>query len=156
MNRKGIFLLVVLCISFFAIASVSATDFTNHDFHGYFSMKVPEGMSFEEDFNESNENGIDQIFAIYASENIVIVYMDSIMYSDNSSVFCYQTFFESMNPESMGCYESQEGNLTILEATTNDGSELSLVGLSNGNKMIMVAGDDVEVIKTMARSAEFG
>lgn len=156
MNRKWIFLLVVLCVSFFTIASVSATDFTNHDFHGYFSMKVPADVSFEEDFNESSEDGINQIFATYMSENVVIMYTDSIVYSDNSSVFFYQTFFESINPESVGCYESQEGNLTILEATTNDGSEASLVGLCNGNKMIVVVGDDVEVIKTMARSAEFG
>ncbi len=154
MNKKGI-LLIVLCISLFTISGVSAVNWDNQDFDGYFSMKVPNGVTFEKDINSSVESGINQINAFYMSDNILVEYMDSPLFSEDSAIFIYQSFFESINPESMGCYESQEDNITILEPLTNDGSEFPVVGMCNGNKLIIISGDDVQIIKEMVRSVEF-
>ncbi|WP_407424057.1 DNA adenine methylase [Methanobrevibacter sp.] len=129
MNKKWI-ILILLCVSFFAIGSVGAANLENYDFDGYFTMNVPGDVSFEKEINDTSENGFDMVNAAYMSENIVIFYMDSPTLSDNSSVFIYQRMFEQLNPGSDKCYESQEGNLTILESTSGGGA-LFFHALSN-------------------------
>ena len=140
---------------FLTISSVSADEMNYQDFDGYFSMKAPNNIHFEKEINKTTENGIDQLFASYMSENVVVMYINSLAFSNESAVFFYQSFFEQMNPGSMECYESQEDNLTILEPVTNDGSGISLAGMSSGNQVLVVAGDDSNVIKAMARTAKF-
>ena len=153
MNKKLI--LILLCVSFFAIGSVGAADLENYDFDGYFTMKVPKDISFEKEINDTSEDGIVMVNANYFTENIAISYMCSPMINENSSVFFYQTMLEQINPESSQCYESQEGNLTILESTLEDGSQIALVGVSTGNKLIVIGGEDVSLLKDMGHSVKF-
>ena len=155
MDKKWILSLIVLCTFFLTISSVSADEMNYQDFDNYFSMKAPNNIHFEKEINKTSENGIDQLYAAYISENVVVMYINSLAFSNESAVFFYQSFFEQMNPGSMECYESQEDNLTILEPVTNDGSGLSLVGMSSGNQVLIVAGDDLYTIKAMARTAKF-
>ena len=154
MNKKVI-ILILLCTSFFAIGCVGAADLKNYDFDGYFTMNVPNDVSFEKQINDTSQDGYDIVNANYMSENIVIVYMNNPMLGDNSSVYLYQTMLEQGNPDVSQCYESQEGNLTIFESTAPDGSDLSLVGTCSGNKLVIIVGDDVGLIKEMGNSVKF-
>ena len=153
MNKKLI--LILLCISFFAICSVGAADLENYDFDGYFTMKVPKDVSFEKEINATSEEGIDVVGATYMSENIMIAYMHNPFINENSSVSLYQTFVEQVNPESTQCYESQEGNMTIFESTAEDGSQIIVIGVTSGNKMILLAGEDMSLLKEMGHSVKF-
>ena len=153
MNKKLI--LILLCVSFFAIGSVGAADLENYDFDGYFTMKVPNDVTFEKEINNTSEEGIDVVSANYMGENIIIAYMYNPIINENSSVFLYQTVLEQINPESSQCYESQEGNLTILESTLEDGSQIAIVGVSSGNKLIVIGGEDVSLLKEMGHSVKF-
>ncbi|WP_297828488.1 hypothetical protein [uncultured Methanobrevibacter sp.] len=155
MEKKWIKLCIVLVILLFAIGSVSAADLFPRNFDDYFSMKVPKNVNFQEDVDETYFNGTTMVFATYTSDNIGIIYMDSFMFSENSSSSFYQSTFEGFNPDSTKCYESQEGDLKILEPIPKNDLSLSLVGKSSGNKILIVAGDNLSIIKQMAQSAKF-
>lgn len=155
MNNKWIILFIVFLVSLLAIGSVSAANFTNRDFDGYFSMKVPTGSTFEKESNITNESGFNIVDLAYMNDNLAIFYFDDPAYSENSSACFYQMMFETMNPDLAECYESQEGNLTILEPVAKNDMNFPLVGTSQGNKIIIVMGDDVNLIKQMGTSIKF-
>lgn len=156
MNKKWIVLFIILCVSLLAVSSVSATNFVNRDFDGYFSMDVPDGSTFQKDINDTTEDGIRNIMAMYMNEKLVIIYIDSPFTSNESAEFFYQSFFEGMYPDATKCYETQEGNLTILEPTTINELNIPIVGTSQGNKILIVAGEDLDTCKQMAKSAQLG
>lgn len=137
------------------MASVNAADLTHHNFDNYFSMDVPKGVDFEKEDFSIHENGLDVVEVYYYSDEIEIVYLDSPLYSNETAAYYYQYMFKLLNPDSTKCYESQEGNLRILEPTTNDGTELPIVGLNEDGRLITIDGNDVELLKEMAFTAEF-
>ena len=155
MDKKLIILFVVFFTSILAIGSVSAVNLSNRDFDGYFSMDVPKGATFQKDINITDEDGIKNIYAEYTNDNIAIYYSDSPAFSENSSAWFFQTMFEVVNPDLSKCYESQEDNLRILEPTANNHLTFSIVGTSEGNKIIMVFGQDLNLIKQMGHSIKF-
>ncbi len=152
MNKKYLLLFIVFLL---AIGSASAANFDNHDFDGYFTMDVPSGATFQKDINETNEEGIKLIVANYMSNDFAIMYMDSPLNTENSSAWFYQSFFEVGNPDLTKCYERQEGNLKILEPTTSNEASFPVVGVSSGNKMIIIMGNDTDVLEQMGKSVEF-
>lgn len=155
MNKKFIVFLILFSVSILAISTVNATDLEYKDFDGYFSVKVPSSIDFQKDLNESREDGFNLVTASYMSENLAIIYMDSTITSNESASFYYQTFFEGAYPESVKCYESQEGDLKIMEPIKSDGSELPMVCKSSGNRLIIIMGDDIDLIKEMGHSIKF-
>lgn len=154
MDKKWIMLFIIFLVSILAIGSVSAVNFSNRDFDGYFSMNVPKDVKLQKNVT-INESGINEVSASYGNENLAIFYMDSFMFSESSSKYFYQTFFESINMGLTECYETQDGNLTILEPKTHNNLELSLVGTCSGNKTIILLGDDVNLLKQMGNSIKF-
>ncbi len=155
MNKKLVIFLIICFVSLLTLGGVSAANLQHHDFDDYFSMDVPKGTSFEKQDSSTNENGMELTSISYASDEIMIVYMDTPLYSENSSAFMYQSLFESLNVDLTECYESQEDNLIILEPTTNDGVHFSIVGTISGSKMIILAGLDTDLLKEMGHTIEF-
>ena len=152
MNKKIILFAGILFVSLLAINSVSAAQYVTHDFDGYFTMQVPDDVTFQKDVNTAvGENN----FITYQNENIVIMYCDSFFVSENSSTYFIQTIFEELNPDLSTCHESQEDGLLILEPTTNNDLNFITVGKCSGNKVLIIVGDDLELIKGMAKSAKF-
>ena len=152
MNKKYLLLFIVFIL---AMGSVSAANFDNHDFDGYFTMDVPSGATFQKDINETNEEGIKLIMASYMNNDLAVMYMESPTFSENSSAWFYQSFFESICPDLDKCYESQEGNLTILEPKKINDEHLPMVGVSSGNEIVIIMGKDLDLIKEMGESVDF-
>ena len=114
MNKKWIYLFIIFLTAVLAMGSVGAAKLEDHNFNDYFSMKIPKDVHFEKQDDSTHENGLDMISISYMSDDLVITYIDSPMISENSAEFFYQTTFESIMSDLDECYESQEGNLTIL------------------------------------------
>ncbi|MBE6509056.1 MAG: hypothetical protein E7Z77_06515 [Methanobrevibacter sp.] len=152
MNKKYLLLFIVFIL---AMGSVSAANFDNHDFDGYFTMDVPNGATFQKDINETNEEGIKLIMASYMNNDLAVMYMESPTFSENSSAWFYQSFFEAGNPDLTKCYERQEGNLKILEPTTSNEASFPIVGVSRGDKIVVITGKDIDALKQMGNSVEF-
>ncbi len=155
MDRKLIILFIVFFVSVLAMGSVSASDLSNRDFGGYFSMDVPKDIKFQEEINVTNESGIKNVFLAELNDKISVFYMDSQMFGEDSSAWYYQTMFEGMNPDLTRCYESREGNLTILEPEVHNNKNFPLVGTNQGNKIIVVVGEDLDLIKEIGHSIKF-
>lgn len=155
MDKKWICLFIIFLAAILAVGSVNAADLENHDFKGYFSMKIPKNVHFDKQDDSTHEGGIDTIILTYVSDDLVIMYMDTPIYTENSSVFFYQTFFESICPDLDKCYESQEGNLTILEPKKINDEHLPMVGTSSGSEMVIITGKDLDLIKEMGESVDF-
>ena len=129
----------------------------NKDFDDHFTMKVPKGMHFQKDVNETTEDGIpnQQISYLSDSGNIGIIYSDSPVFSENSTAFFSQKMFQGMYPDLSKCYESHEGNLTILEPVTTNEQYYPIVILSKGNEHVVIIGDNLSTIKKMGHSLRF-
>ena len=155
MDSKWICLFIIFLAAILAMGSVEATELENHNFKDYFSMEIPKDVTFEKQEDSSHENGINMVMLSYMSENLVIIYMDSTFVSENSSEFFVQSIFESNYPDLDECYETQDGNLTILKPKTIDDTHMPIVGSCSGTKLVMIFGKDLDLIKEMGESIKF-
>ena len=155
MDKKWICLFIIFLAAIMAMGSVNAVKLENHNFKDYFSMEIPKDVTFEKQEDSSHENGIDMVMLSYMSENLVIIYMDSTFVSENSSEFFVQSIFESSYPDLDECYETQEGNLTILEPKKIDGMHYPMVATGSGSEVVMIMGNDLDLIKEMGDSVDF-
>ena len=155
MDKKWIILFVIFFVSLLAIGNVGAANLSNRDFDGYFSMKVPKGVNFQKQANSTDDSGFNADTLSYLSEDLGIMYMDAPMISENMSTFFYQSLFESMYPDLDECYETQDGNLTILKPKTIDDTHMPIVGSCSGTKLVMIFGKDLDLIKEMGESIKF-
>ena len=156
MNKRVISVFVVFFVVILAISSVNAVDLTHYNFDNHFSMKIPKGTTFElqEDSNQDIVDGM--VFLSYVSEdNLVVMYADGPIISEGSADYWFQSMFQSMNPDATKCYESREGNLKILEPISNDGTQFPFVGINEGNKTVMIIGEDVDLLKEMGHTLKF-
>lgn len=155
MNKKLMGLFIIFFVAIFAVGCVSAANLENHNFNNYFSMKIPKDISFEKENDSSHENGFDMDYLTYASDELVIMYFNTPIYTENSSQAFYQMMFESIYPDLSECYESQEGNLTIIEPKNIDEMHIPIVGSSSGTEIVIIAGQDLKLIKQMGKSIDF-
>lgn len=154
MNNKVMCLFTIFLAVIITMGVASATDLESHDFDDYFSMDVPQGTTFQkEDSSINDEFKMDSVG--YMSDSLGVFYIDTQFFLEYTSYSLYQMMFENINVDLTKCYESQEGNLRILEPTTNDGVHFSLVGTSSGNKMVVLMGNDVSLLKEMGHTIEF-
>ena len=155
MNKKFIGLFIIFFVAILAMGSVGAAKLENHNFDDNFWMKVPKDTTFQKQNDSINENGLNQISLSYINNDLLVLYMDSMGVSENSSKWFYQTMFESINMDLNECYETQEGDLIILEPKKIDEMHFPVVGVSSGNKNVMLMGNDVDLLKDMAHTIEF-
>ena len=155
MDKKWICLFIIFFVALMAVGSVNAADLEDHNFKGYFSMKIPKNVHFEKQDDSSEEDGLKIVSLAYLSDDLGIVYFDTPIYTENSSEFCYQTVFESTFPDLDECYETQEGNLTILEPKKINNEHFPMVGVSSGSEIVIIMGKDLDLIKEMGESVDF-
>lgn len=155
MDKKWICLFIIFLAAILAMGSVDAVELENHNFKDYFSMKIPKDVTFEKQEDSSHENGLDTLMLSYMNDDLIIIYMDIPFLSENSSEFIYQSMFESIYPDLDECYESQEGNLTILEPKKIDEMHYPIVATSSGSELVIISGKDLDLIKEMGESADF-
>ena len=155
MDKKWICLFIIFLAAVLAMGSVDAVELKNHNFKDYFSMKIPKNAHFQKQNMSYHENGLNVVYLVYGNEDLGIAYMDMPFYSENSSEFFYQSMFESGMPDLDECYESQEGNLTILEPKKIDDTHFAMVGTSSGSESVIIMGKDMDLIKKMGKSVDF-
>ena len=155
MDRKWICLFIIFMAAIMAMGSVDAAELKDHNFKDYFSMKIPKNVHFQKNDDSSHENGLDLVSLEYVSNDLVIMYKDAPIYTENSSEFLYQNMFQYVMPDLDECYEYQEGNLTILEPKKIDDMHVPIVGVSCGNESVIIVGKDLDLIKKMGKSVDF-
>ena len=155
MDRKWICLFIIFLATILAMGSVNAAELKDHNFKDYFSMKIPKNVHFQKNDDSRHENGLDLVSLEYISKDLLIIYKDAPIYTENSSEFLYQTMFENVMPDLDECYEYQEGNLTILEPKKIDDRHVPIVGVSCGNESVIIVGKDLDLIKKMGKSVDF-
>ncbi|MBE6503640.1 MAG: hypothetical protein E7Z76_05050 [Methanobrevibacter sp.] len=154
MNKKVIMVLIICFTAVLAMGSVSAANMVNKNFDG-FSIDVPKNVDFKKETNSSANEDFQMDSVMYVSEDLFIIYFDSPMFSQNSSSYFSQLMFEMMNVDLDKCYETQEGNMTILEPTQSDDNHFPVVSVHEGNRMVVISGVDLKLVKEMGKSVEF-
>lgn len=155
MNKKFL-LIILICLTLaLTLGSVSAAEFTNHQFGNDFSMKIEKGTHFEKNSTKLDLFEMESKMTVYMNEKLVIAYTDSPIFAGNSSSLFYQYMFEQTNPDLSQCYETQDDDLTILQPVKQDKTHVNLVGVSSGNKTVMIIGQDINDLKTMGKSVKF-
>jgi hypothetical protein len=154
MNKKVIMVLIICFTAVLAMGSVSAANMVNKNFDG-FSIDVPKNVNFKKETNSSAKEDFQMDSVMYVSEDLFIIYFDSPMFSQNSSSYFSQLMFEMMNVDLDKCYETQEGNMTILEPTQSDDNHLPVISVHSDNRMVVISGVDSKLLKEMGKSVEF-
>ena len=63
--------------------------------------------------------------------------------------------FSSINPDVNQSYESQDGNLRVIESVPKSDMTFPMVALTSGNETVMLFGQDVSLLKEMGHSVKF-
>ena len=152
MNKK--YFLIMFIVLLVTIGSVSAVNMEKHNFDNYFTMDIPEGSSVETQDDSGNESE-DDIALSFISEDWLVIYYNSAMFSGDSVSWLYQNTFNIVNEDLDGCIEYQDGDLRILRPENEDGNHLILVGTHSENETIMIMGTDFELVKEMAHTLKY-
>lgn len=137
------------------MASVSAADLESHDFDGYFSMDVPKGADFRNDTISFSENETDNVIVAYMGETLEIAYVDAPILFKNQSSDYFEVMFDLLYPGYVLNNTGSEANMTVFEATDDFGESIPVAGIADGNKMLIVIADDLDLVKEMGSSARF-
>ena len=158
MDKK--FILICVIALALSVGAVSAVNLENKNFDDAFSIDVPkdsnfvlqamdEGSSFNFSSNVSLKMHVDE------KNQIVIIYSDIPLISNNSVDWWYQNMFQSMNPDLDSCYETQIGDMKYLKPVNESPTNVALAGTNKGNNTVMVAGSDYDLVKSMGKTVKF-
>ena len=156
-NRYLSILMISLLIGMACMGIVCAKEsMKTHDFKD-FKMDVPKDSNFVKQPLEDldDDMGFEEKAYLDEKNQIVINYGYFPIATDDNVYLFYQFAFESLNPDLNQSIEYQEDNLRIIEPNSNSDMYFSLVGVNSGSEMVMLFGDDVNLLKTMAHSVEF-
>lgn len=159
MNNKYLAVLIICALGLMlCVGAVSAKSMKTKNFAD-FKVDVPKDSNFvkQKVDDESKDSDIPMSMEVYVDEkNIVgLYYIDSLLFAGENNAVIYHGIFSSLNPDINQSYESQENNLRIIEPVPKSDISLSLVGLTSGNKTIILFGEDVSLLKEMGRSVKF-
>lgn len=86
---------------------------------------------------------------------IILMYIDSPLFAGENNAAIYQGMFSSINPDVNQSYESQDGNLRVIEPVPKSDMTFPMVALTSGNETVMLFGQDVSLLKEMGHSVKF-
>lgn len=137
---------------------VCATSMTSHDFGGDFNMDVPKDSNFVEqpvDLNGTDAINLNERVYMDESKIILVEYVSTSLIGKENAYIFYQFMFESVNPDLNQSYEYQDDNLRVIEPVSKDNQHFAIVCMTSGNETVMLAGQDVDLLKDMAHTIEF-
>lgn len=149
-------LIICLLLGMVCMGAVCAKDSMKTEKFGKVLMDVPKDSNFAKQAVNNSENDMGMEYDVYIDEKIplIIGLTDVGLFSNESSPIFYQTMFELMDPDSNSAYEYQDGNLRIMESTSSAESPYALVGFNLDNYTIILMGEDVNQLKSIAKTAE--
>ena len=159
MDRKII--LIGLIAFILCIGAVSAAKLESKTFDDHLSIKVPKGSNFvaQEQDMDSGDGFFNQNISLnsYVDEQnqIVIIYCNFAVISNDSADMFYQYMFQSINPDLDSCYETQDGDLKFLKPIKKSQTNMALAGVNHGNNTVMVIGTDYDLVKSMGKTVVF-
>ena len=158
MNKKLILICVIALV--LSVGAVSAVKLENKNFDDAFSIKVPKDSNFALQAMDSGSgfnfsSNVSLKMHVDEKNQIVIIYSDIPMISNNSVDWWYQNMFQSLNPDLDSCYETQIGDMKYLKPVKESPTNLALAGINKGNDTVMVAGSDYDLVKSMGKTVKF-
>ena len=158
MDKK--FILICVIVLVLSVGAVSAVNLENKNFDDAFSIKVPKNSNFAlQAMNDSSgfnfSSNVSLKMHVDEKNQIVIIYSDIPMISNNSVDWWYQNMFQSLNPNLDSCYETQIGDMKYLKPVKESSTNFALVGINKGNNTVMVAGTDYDLVKSMGETVKF-
>lgn len=159
MNKKYLSILIICLLGFIlCVGAVSAKSMKTEHF-GDFKMDVPKDSNFvKQEIDEGSEDSdLPLSMDVYVDEKnlIAFYYIDSPIFAGENNAIIYQGIFSSLNPDINQSYESQEGDLRIIEPVPKSEMTLSMVGTTSGNETIMIFGQDISLLKEIGHSITF-
>ena len=151
MDRKWILLALV----FILMGSVSAVDLESRDFDGYFSMDVPKGMNFTNNSIDVSENGTDDVIVDYEGDRLEITYLNAQFLFENHSSDYFDVIFELLYPGYDLYPRFSDENMTVFEAVDKDWDTYPVAGVASENRMILIIGEDLNLVRQMGSSVKF-
>ena len=158
MDKK--FILICVIALALSVGAVSAVNLETKTFDDAFSIKVPKNSNFAlqamddgSGFNFSSNVSLKM--HVDEKNQIVIIYSDIPLISNNSVDWWYQNMFQSMNPDLDSCYETQIGDMKYLKPVKESPTNVALAGTNKGNNTVMVAGSDYDLVKSMGKTVKF-
>ena len=158
MNKKLILICVIALV--LSVGAVSAVKLENKNFDDAFSIKVPKDSNFALQAMDSGSgfnfsSNVSLKMHVDEKNQIVIIYSDIPMISNNSVDWWYQNMFQSLNPNLDSCYETQIGDMKYLKPVKESPTNVALAGTNKGNDTVMVAGSDYDLVKSMGKTIKF-
>ena len=158
MNKKLILICVIALV--LSVGAVSAVKLENKNFDDAFSIKVPKDSNFALQAMDSGSgfnfsSNVSLKMHVDEKNQIVIIYSDIPLISNNSVDWWYQNMFQSMNPDLDSCYETQIGDMKYLKPVKESPTNVALAGTNKGNNTVMVAGPDYDLVKSMGETVKF-
>lgn len=131
-----------------------------YDFNSEFKMAVPANAKFLKTWNNSEDFLFDQSYSYFDKNNeIAISYIDSSLITHE-----FVDEFIKMGNSSGNATVEYEGDLIIVHNIKNNGKvgktfENSKfkegIAIQKGHMMVLIAGNDLDKIKSMANTIEF-
>ena len=159
MNNKYLSIIIIcllgimLCMGAVSAKSMKAKNFND------FTMDVPTDSNFVEQEIEDGSEDSDVLMSAetYLDEKnlIILMYIDSPLFAGENNAAIYQGMFSSINPDVNQSYESQDGNLRVIEPVPKSDMTFPMVALTSGNETVMLFGQDVSLPKEMGHSVKF-
>ena len=158
MNKKLILICVIALV--LSVGAVSAVKLENKNFDDAFSIKVPKDSNFALQAMDSGSgfnfsSNVSLKMHVDEKNQIVIIYSDIPLISNNSVDWWYQNMFQSMYPDLDSCYETQIGDMKYLKPVKESPTNVALAGTNKGNNTVMVAGSDYDLVKSMGETVKF-
>ena len=118
MDKK--FILICVIVLVLSVGAVSAVNLENKNFDDAFSIKVPKNSNFAVQAMDSSSgfnfsSNVSLKMHVDEKNQIVIIYSDIPLISNNSVDWWYQNIFQSLNPNLDSCYETQIGDMKYLK-----------------------------------------
>lgn len=158
MDKKFILICVITLV--LSVGAVSAVNLETKTFDDAFSMKVPKNSNFAVQAMDSSSgfnfsSNVSLKMHVDEKNQIVIIYSDIPLISNNSVDWWYQNIFQSLNPNLDSCYETQIGDMKYLKPVKKSSTNVALAGTNKGNDTVMVAGSDYDLVKSMGKTIKF-
>lgn len=159
MNNKYLSIMTIFLLGvMLCMGAVSAKAMKTNDFDD-FEMDIPNDSNFVKQELEDDPKDSDMPLSVetYIDETnlIVLAYIDSPMFAGENNAAIYQAMFSTINPNINQSYESQDDELRIIEPIPKSDMNFPMVGLTSGNKTIMLFGQDIDLLKEMGHSVKF-
>lgn len=163
-------LIIIIIVLLVGLTTLSLGNFSNndksidgmqkYDFNSVFKMDVPDNVRFLKEWNNTDEFNFGDVYTYFDKKNkFAVKYMESPMITHEF----VNSFLESENKSGNITFE-HDNDMIIVHMKKNNGKIGKTLEKTNfkegimiqkGHTLIMIQGNDLDFIKSMANTIEF-